>query len=78
MSKIIKEAYNKCEIEIINKGIYFWINRKDMGIESDYDNLAQVFDKYNPEKQKYSYELIPNTEFQASRRFVRNDLAGKN
>ena len=34
LSKISKEAYKKCEIEIIDKGKYFWINRKDLGIES--------------------------------------------
>ena len=34
MSKISKEAYEKCEIKIIDKE-YFWINRKDLEIESD-------------------------------------------
>ena len=44
----------------------------------DYDNWAQVFDKCDPEKQKYRYELIPHIEFEPCRRFVQNDLATKN
>ena len=75
MLAISKEAYKKCEVEIIvDKGKYFWRNRGDWEIESDYDNSAQIFDKCDPEKQKYRYKLMPNTEFQHCRRFVRNDL----
>ena len=37
-------------------------------------NWAKSFDKCNPEKQKYRHELMPITEFQPCRRFVRNDL----
>ena len=36
MSQISKEAYKKCEVEIIDKGRYFWINRRDLEVESDY------------------------------------------
>ena len=74
MSQISKEAYKKCEVEIIDKGRYFWINRRDLEVESDYDNWAQIFDKCDPEKQNYRYKLMPNTKFQPCRRFVRNDL----
>ena len=72
MSKISKEAYRKCEIEVIfEKGRrYFWISRRDLEIESDYSNWAQVFDNCDPEKQKGRHELIPDTEFQPCRRFV--------
>ena len=28
------------------------INRRDLETESDYDNWAQIFDKYNPRKTK--------------------------
>ena len=45
-----------------------------MEVELDVANWAQIFDKYDPEKQKYRHELMPNTEFQPCRRFVRNDL----
>ena len=47
----------------IDKGRYFRINRKDLEAESDYDNWAQIFDKRDPEKQKYGNELMPNTKF---------------
>ena len=69
MSQISKAAYKKCEVEI-RKGRYFWINRKYLEVESDYDNWAQIFDKCDPEKQKYRHELMPNTKFQPCRRFV--------
>ena len=72
--QISKEAYKKCEVEIIDKGRYFWINRRDLEAESDVANWAQIFDKCDLEKQKYRHELMPNTAFQPSRRFVRNDL----
>ena len=74
MGQISKEAYKKCEVEIIDKGRYFWINRRDLEVESDQDNWAQIFGKCDLEKQKYRYKLMPNTEFQPCRRFVRNDL----
>ena len=75
MLEISKEAYKKCEVEIIiDKGKYFGRNRGDWEIESDYDNSAQIFDKFDPEKQKYRYKLMPNTEFQHCRRFAQNDL----
>ena len=44
MSQISKEAYKKCEVEIIDKGRYFWINRRDLEVESDNDN----WDKFLP------------------------------
>ena len=51
-----------------------WLNRKKLEVESDVANWAQIFDKYDLEKQKYRHELIHNTEFQPCRRFVQNDL----
>ena len=48
MGHISKEAYRKCEVEIIDKERYFWINRRDLEVESDYDNWAQIFDKCEP------------------------------
>ena len=74
MFEISKKAHKKCEIEIINDGKYFWIKRRDLEIESDYDKWPQIFDKCAPEKQKYRYELMRNTDFQPCRKFVRNDL----
>ena len=77
MVQISKEGYKKCEVEIIDKGRYFWVNRKDLEVESDVANWAQIFDKCDPKKQKYRHELMPNTKFQQYRVFVRNDLAEK-
>ena len=77
MVQISKEEYEKCEVEIIDKGRYFQSNRKDLGVESDVANWAQIFDKCDPEKQKYRQELTPNAKYQRCRVFVRNDLFEK-
>ena len=53
----------KCENEIINEGKYFWISRRDLEIEFDYGNWVQIFDKCDPEKQKYRYESVINRKF---------------
>ena len=50
------------------------IKNVKLKIESDYHNWVQTFDKFDPEKQKYRYELLSNTKFQTCRRFVQNDL----
>ena len=60
MVQISKEGYKIFEFEIIGKGIYFWVNRKNLEVESDVANWAQIFDKCDPEKQKYRYEFMPN------------------
>ena len=77
MLQISKIDYKKCEVEIIDKGIYFWVNRKDLEVESDVPNWVQIFDKCDPKKQKYRHELMPNTKFQQCRVSVRNNLVGK-
>ena len=74
MVQISKEEYEKCEVEIIDKGRYFQVNKKDLEVESDVDNWAQIFDKCDPEKQKYRQKLTPNAEYRQFRVFVRNDL----
>ena len=68
--QINKEVYKKCEVEIIDKGRYFWVNRKDLEVESDVANWAMVFDKYNLQKQKYGQELTSNIKYQPCRVFV--------
>ena len=72
--QISKEEYEKCEVETIDKGRYFWVNRKDLEVESDVANWAQILDKCVSEKQKYRQELTPNTEYQRCMVFARNDL----
>ena len=47
MSQISKEEYKKYEIEIIDDNKYFWRNRRDLEIELDYQNWAQIFDKFD-------------------------------
>ena len=74
MNQIRKEAYEKFEIEIIDKGRYFWVNRKHLEIESDYKNWAQIFNKCGPERQNYRHELTADTNVLQCKVFVRNDL----
>ena len=64
MVQISKEEYKKCEVEIIGKGGCFWVNRRDLEVESDVTNWTQIFDKCDREKQKYRQELTPNPEYQ--------------
>ena len=52
MLQIRKEGQKKCEVDI-DKGRYFWVNRKDLEVESDVANWTQIFDKCDSEKQKY-------------------------
>ena len=70
-----QRSTRKMCIEIIyTGGKYFWVNRTDLEVESGYNNWAVIFDKYEPNKQKYRQELIPNAECQRCRVFVRNYL----
>ena len=56
---------------------YFWINRRDLEIESK-RNWQVNFDKYNDSSsQKYRKELTRNVTFQPNKIFVRNDLFEK-
>ena len=60
-----------------NNNQYFWINRKDLEIESK-RNWQAIFDKYkDSSRQKYRKELTPNTTFQPDKIFVRNDFFEK-
>ena len=68
--QISKEKYKKCEVEIIDKGRYFWVNRNDLEVESDIGNWAQIFDKCDPKEQKCRHELMSNTKFQQYRVFL--------
>ena len=48
--QISKKGYEKREVEIIDKKRYFWVNRKDLEVESYVTNWTQIFDKCDPEK----------------------------
>ena len=64
MVQISKKGYKTSEVEIIDKGRYFCVNRKDLEVESDVANWALIFNKYDSEKQIYRQELTPNAEYQ--------------
>ena len=70
----------KCDLETIidpNNSQYFWINRRDLEIESK-RNWQAIFDKCKDSStQKYRKELTPNITFQPNKIFVRNDLFEK-
>ena len=42
MVQISKETYKKCEVEIIDKERHFSVNRRDLQVESDETNWAQM------------------------------------
>ena len=63
MLQINKEEYKRCEVEIIDKERYFSVNRKDLEVESDVANWAQIFEKCDPKKQRTRHKLTPNTKF---------------
>ena len=71
---------HKCDLETIsdpNNSQYFWINRRDLEIETK-SNWQAIFDMCKDSStQKYSKELTPNTTFQPNKIFVRNDLFEK-
>ena len=77
MLEIAIDNCQKCDLETIIDPInrqYFWINRRDLEIESKC-NSQVIFDKYkDSSSQKYRKELTPNITFQPNKIFVRNDL----
>ena len=77
MLEITIDNCNKYNLETItdpNNRQYFWINRKDLEIETKRDWQA-IFDKYKDSStQKHRKKLTPNMTFQPNKRFARNDL----
>ena len=71
---------HKCNLETINgsnNSQHFWINRRDLEIESK-DNWLAIFDKYKDSStQKYRKQLTPNITSQPNKIFVTNDLFEK-
>ena len=80
MLEITINNCNKCDLETINdanNSQKFWINRRDLEIETKC-NWQAIFDKCNNSStQKYRKELIPDITFQPNKIFVRNDLFEK-
>ena len=66
MLEIIIDNCRKCDLETIidsNNSQYFWINRRDLEIESKC-NWQVIFDKYKDSaSQKHRKELTTNITF---------------
>ena len=80
MLEIAIDNRYKCDLETINypnNSQDFWINRRDLEIETK-RNWQISFEKYKElSAQKYRKELTPNVTFQPNKIFVRNDLFEK-
>ena len=80
MLEITIDNCYKCDLETIidpNDSQYFWINRRDLEIESKC-NWQVIFDKCKDSlTQKYRKELTPNITFPPKKIFVRNSLFEK-
>ena len=80
MLEITIDNCYKCDLETINdpnNSQYFWINRRDLKIETK-RNWQVIIDKYKDfSTQKYRNELTPNITFQPNKIFIRNDLFEK-
>ena len=80
MLEITIDNCHKYDLETIidpNNSQDFWINRRDLEIESKC-NWQAVFDKYKDlSRKKYRKELTPNITFEPNKIFVRNDLFEK-
>ena len=77
MLEITIDNCHKCNLETIidpNNSQGFWINRRDLRIESK-GNWQAIFDKCkDSSRQKYRKKLTPIITFQPSKIFVRKDL----
>ena len=80
MLEITIDNCHKCYLETIidpNNSQDFWINRRDLEIETK-RNWQAIFDKCKDSStQKYRKELTPNITFQPNKIFVRNNLFEK-
>ena len=76
MLEITRKNCYKCDLETIfdNNSQYFWVNLKDLEVETEC-KWFNIFNKHgNKSTLKYRRELTPNINLQADRIFVRNDL----
>ena len=80
MLEITIDNCQKCDLETLNdpnNSQYFWINRRNLEIETKHSWQA-IFDKCKGSSmQKYRKELTPNVTFQPNKIFVKNDLFEK-
>ena len=62
LSSIKSKTYVKNQMKNSQKYFMpFWVNRKDLEIESDVANWAQIFDKCDSDKLKYRQEYRIST-----------------
>ena len=77
MLEIAIDNSYKCDLKTFNdpnNSQYFWINRRDLEIETKC-NWQVIFDKYKDlSTQKYRKEVTSNFTFQPYKIFVRNNL----
>ena len=76
MLEITIDNCNECDLEKINpnNSQHFWINRRDLEIETKH-NWQAIFNKFKDSStQKYGKELTPNITFQPNKIFVKHDL----
>ena len=80
MLKIKIDTCYKYDLDTINdpnNSQYFWINRRDLEIDTK-GNWQVIFDKYKDlSTQKYRKEITTNVTFQPNKIFVRNNLFEK-
>ena len=80
MLEITIQNCHKCDLETVielTNSQFFWINRRDLEIESKH-NWQVIFDKCKDSSiQRYRKELTPNVTFQPNKIFARNDLFEK-
>ena len=80
MLEITIDNCHKCDLETINdpnNSQYFWVNWRDLEIETR-RNWEAIFDKCKDSTtQKYRKELTPNITFQPYKMFVKNYLFDK-
>ena len=70
-----KNCY-KCDLETIidNNRQYFWINLRDLEVETE-STWLNIFNKHgNKSTLKYRREITPDIKVQVDKIFVRNDL----
>ena len=57
MVQISKKEYQKYEVETIDKGRDFWVDRNNLEVESDVVNWVQIFDQFDQKKKKKTTDM---------------------
>ena len=63
MLEITRDSCHKCDVETIidpNNSKYFWINRRDLEIETKRNSQAIFYKNKDSSTQKYRKESTPN------------------